>query len=189
MANPYYRRLNGMGAAAPELSLGPSLLRSANALAVAREETPINHFSWLFPGANSQHVRVSGSIVTPAYSVIGAPPTEVFSYTVPQGMRFSLRGVLVDGSSVANWDQGSGDMVFSLVVTSAGARAVDGFNLVDTQLGSLENGPWPIDGRLEFSALDVLTWFVQTFANVGQGAPNRVRCALIGHLYPNTETI
>jgi hypothetical protein len=140
-------------------------------------------YQWLYPGPNSRHVLERGSVATPAFA---AAPAVVASYTVPEGYRFSLRAVVVDGSQVSNWVPGSSDMLFNLRVISPGTRIVDYFQDVKTPLGSTVI-PWPVLGRLEFTSDDVLQWDVATVQNVGVGDPNFVSCFLLGHIYPNSE--
>lgn len=141
-------------------------------------------YQWLYPGPNSRHVLARGSVATPAFNT---PPAQVVSYTVPEGYRFSLRAVVIDGSQVSNWIPGSPDMQFNLNCIAAGTRIVDFLQDVLTPLGSTVI-PWPILGRLEFESLEQLAWDVSTFQNVGVGAPNFVSCFLLGHIYPNSET-
>ncbi len=140
-------------------------------------------YQWLYPGPNSRHVLLRGSVATPVYNAVAATVVE---YTVPEGFRFSLRAVVVDGSQVANWIPGSPDMLFNLRVIAPGTRVVDYFQDVKTPLGSPVI-PWPILGRLEFTSDDILRWDVATFQNVGEGAPNFVSCFLLGHIYPSNE--
>lgn len=148
-----------------------------------KEEWP---YRWLFPDAHSDHVLAQGSLPTPTYSP-GTPGTGiVLQYTVPDAMRFSLRGIVIVGN-VSGWAQGSGDMFFDLSVASGGDRKVDFLSDILTELGSLQTGPYPIGGRLEFESKDILQLQVTTVANVGIGSPNFVTCHLWGHIYPNSE--
>lgn len=149
-----------------------------------KEEWPYN---WVFPGSHSRHVLSQGSLPVPDYVAASGPATGVvLQYVVPDGMRFSLRGVVV-AANVASWNQGSTDMTFTLAVVSGGNRNVDFLFEVNTELGSLQEGPYPIGGRLEFESLDVLEWSVTASANVGIGSPNFVICHLWGHTYPTSE--
>ena len=98
-----------------------------------------------------------------------------------------MRGIVIAAPNVASWSQGSGDMFFTLSVLSGGNRTVDFFFNVLTELGSLQDGPYPIGGRLEFESLDQLSLTVTTVQNIGQGAPNFVTGHLWGHTYPTSE--
>jgi hypothetical protein len=162
--------------------ISPDSVRGGSAVMRGREggKWP---YQWLYPGPNSRHVLVRGSVATPAF---GDPAVVAVQYVVPQSYRFSLRAVVVDGSRVANWNQGSNDMTFNLHVRSAGDRIADWFQDVTTQLGSTQI-PWPVLGRLEFLSNEVLSWEVATAQNVGVGDPNFVSCFLLGHIYPNSE--
>ena len=143
------------------------------------EEWP---YAWLFPGVHSKAVHAHGEIATPA-----APSalTAIFTYQVPTGMIFVLRGLMC-GSNASNWTVGSGDVTFSLdVVTSGGPRPVEfyGNSSILVPLGSTEL-PWPILGRLEFESEETLQLAVTNNANANGGF---VYGALVGHLYPAGE--
>lgn len=175
---PTMKRRQGMGAANPALAL-TDYTRGIQNSQTPQAEWPYN---WLFPGAHSDHVLAQGSVPTPDYGS-SAP---ILQYVVPTAMRFSLRGLVLAGN-VASWVQGSGDLLFSLSVISGGNRNVDFLFNVPTELGSLQNGPYPIGGRLEFESDDVLQLTVTSVANIGVGAPNFVTGHLWGHIYPNSE--
>jgi len=143
---------------------------------------------WLFPGPHSRHVRAAPTTVVsvPDYVTAAAPQTVVvLQYQVPDGMVFSLRGVSVL-AFVQSWNQGSLDLVFNLNVVSGGTRGVDFLQNITTELGSTEL-PFPIGGRLEFEANEVLQFTATASANVAIGAPNNLVCMLWGHLYPQSE--
>jgi hypothetical protein len=163
--------------------LAPAIVRAGDA-AMRGRGAGRWPYQWLYPGPNSRHVLARGSAATPAFNSGGVA---VVTYQVPEGYRFSLRAVVVDGSQVSNWVPGSGDMTFDLNVISAGARTVDFLQNVLTPLGSAVI-PWPILGRLEFESGEQLQWLVSTAQNVGVGAPNFVSCFLLGHTYPDSET-
>src|SRR5579864_8553783 len=131
---------------------------------------------YLFPGPNARHVRAASKVAVPDYT--GGPATALLtpSFQVPYGMVFSLRGVCLL-AFVASWNQASGDLLFTLSVTSGGNRSVDYLLNIDTELGSTEL-PFPIGGRLEFEPLDILQWSVLASANVGIGAPNFIEAVL-----------
>lgn len=153
----------------------------------ALAKTDCNRFPWLVPGKHSRHIRAASKVAIPDYVTAGAPQTAALlnSFQVPDGMIFSLRGICFLGF-VQSWAQASGDLTWSLQITSGGPRTVDYFVNVDTELGSVER-PFPIGGRLEFEPLDILQGFVTASANVGIGAPNFVELILWGHTYPAAE--
>ena len=112
-------------------------------------------FPWLIPGAQSRHVNAIGSVASP-----GAPATAVIvTYTVPEGMVFSLRGVAVGCNDPgALWTEGSSQLIFSLLVTSAGGtRPVEYFANLVNRVGS-EGQPYPVIGRADFEENNILTW-------------------------------
>ena len=145
---------------------------------------------YLFPGPNSRHVRAASSVAVPDYTGV-TPNTATAAllpaFEVPDGMIFSLRGVVI-GGFVQSWNQGSQDMLFTLQVTAGGTRNVDYLQNINTELGGTLL-PFPIGGRLEFEPLDVLQWFVTVTANVQIGAPNFVCATLWGHLYPAGQRV
>jgi len=152
-------------------------------------ESPVSPVlpQYLFPGPNSRHVLAASKVAVPDYTIAPATATLAPTFTVPDGMVFSLRGVSILGF-VASWNQASGDLLFTLSVLSGGNRAVDYLQNIDTELGSTEL-PFPIGGRLEFEPLDQLIWTVLASANVGFGAPNVVKAYLWGHLYPASQRV
>lgn len=163
--------------------VAPSIVKAGDAAARGRTAGRWP-YQWMYPGPNSRHVLARGSAPTPDFN---AGPADVVTYIVPEGYRFSLRAVVIDGSQVSGWIPGSPDMQFDLHCVAAGDRIVDFLQDVLTPLGSPVI-PWPILGRLEFESLEQLTWRVSTFQNVGVGDPNFVSCFLLGHIYPNSET-
>ena len=141
---------------------------------------------WLYPGPNSRHVIAAPIVPIAVPDYTGGPVTQlVLQYVVPDGMIFSCRGysVLVFAQG---WNQGAGDLSFTLAVVSGGNRNVDFLQNILTERGSTTL-PYPVGGRLEFEPLEVLQWTVTASANVGIGLPNNVVCTLWGHLYPAAE--
>ena len=152
-------------------------------------ESPVSPVlpQYLFPGPNSRHIRAAAKAAVPDYTLGPATALLTPSFQVPDGMVFSLRGVQVLGF-VASWNPASGDLLFTLAVTSGGNRNVDYLQNIDIEMGSPEL-PYPIGGRLEFEPLDILQWSVLASANVGIGAPNFVEAVLWGHLYPASQRV
>lgn len=183
---PMRRRAIGMGAVAPQTN-PLALAAYARALEASQSNEAEWPYNWLFPAAHSRHVLSQGAQAVPDYTL--APATAiVLQYQVPDGMRFSLRGVVVSGANIQSWNQGSGDLTFTLAVVSGGNRNVDFLANITTELGSFNQGPFPIGGRLEFESLDILQWIMTAKANVGIGAPNFGICALWGHTYPTSDS-
>ncbi len=153
----------------------------------ALAKTNCNRFPWLVPGEHSRHIRAASKVAIPDYSATPAVTTAVLipAFQVPDGMVFSLRGICFL-SFLQSWNQGSGDLLWTLNVTSGGTRSVDYLVNVDTELGSTER-PFPIGGRQEFEPLDILQASITATANVSIGAPNFVEMILWGHIYPAAE--
>lgn len=161
---------------------GPSLVEAARTLGTAKRRAGTFPYQWLFPGPNSRHVRTQSSV-----NMTGSSYGDTLSlnnpYLVPEGMRFSLRGVVV-GSTVPDWEQASGNLLFTLQVSKVGARNVDWLTNVNTSLGSPQE-PFPVLGRLEFNSLDVLSWTVSPVAAITLTGFSFAM--LIGHTYPDSE--
>ena len=139
--------------------------------------------AWLVPGDHSRHVLAGAgsSVATP---VIGSDATAV-TYKVPSGRIFSLRGISIITEFPA-FVPGDGSFTFTLKVTeSGGTRNVDFLAGLTMPLGD-QIRPYPIGGRLEFDALDVLTGVVHNVSGAA-GAPNFVTFLLWGHTYPESE--
>ncbi len=174
--------INGVGTR-EVLSPVRGITEGARALGGARARAGIFPYQWIFPGPNSKTVRAAGSVIMPA--AYGTTAT-VLDYAVPQGMRFSLRAVVIDCTS-PDWNQGSGELIFNVaVVESIGPRFVDGLSNIRTTLGS-RSQPFPVFGRLEFEALTKLrvTMLPVSGLSVSQGYGIAMLC---GHLYPNSES-
>lgn len=121
-----------------------------------------------------------------AFPAMAAGPTTILTYEVPVGLRFSLRAVVLAFFGTG-WNEGLGDITFTVSVIAAGTRNIDFLVSVKTHLGSPEE-PFPIYGRLEFGPSDILVVTVTNVNdNVSAGPPNAVTAMLIGHTYPNAE--
>lgn len=159
---------------------GPAEVEAARALATPRRALGIFPYQWLFPGPHSKQVLANASIplAGPTFS------NDILTYTVPDGMIFSLRGVVI-GCLDPTWVEGTIALTFTLTVTAAGTRNVDFLQNINTRLGSLVS-PYPLLGRLEFAPNDVLTWSVLDDAT-GPAAGQIVFAHLVGHTYPQSE--
>ena len=161
---------------------GTDLVRAAGALEGNSRRLGKFPYQWLKPGPNSQHVLAAGAAAMPGG--YGTTST-LLTYTVESGLRFSLRGILL-GSTSPDWEEGSGNLIFSVQVGGVGQRPVDWLASVDTRLGSTTNGPWPILGRLEFQAEEVISVLATPIAVITLGAGFNF-AKLVGHTYPNFE--
>jgi hypothetical protein len=135
---------------------------------------------WLIPGPQSAPVTAVNSIAMPAAGV-----TTILDYQVPQGLIFSLRGVVVNVVDPSGtWNEGGSQLVFQLqVIGSGGTRFVEFFAALDSQIGSRFQ-PYPILGRSEFGETDILRWLVTSDGSVTAGSPQFLIAHLIGHTYP-----
>lgn len=165
------------------LSPGRGQTQAAAALAGNRRRVGQFPYQWMFPGPNSKYVREYGQLLIPA-----APSVDnvVTTYLVPEGLIFSLRGLVIDSTS-PDWTQGDPNgLLFSLrVVEGVGVRRVEGFEDIRTVIGSRQL-PFPIGGRLEFQSNTQL----QILMTLGtQPTPDQGYAFgwIIGHTYPNAE--
>lgn len=139
--------------------------------------------NWLIPPRLSTNVLAIGNLAMPAGGT-----SVVVSYTVPQGLRFSLRGVVVSVVDPSGtWVQGSGSLRFKLLcIGTGGARAVENFENVISPLGSAVV-PYPVLGRTEFIETDVLEWTLTATGVVTSALPQLAICHLLGFTYPISE--
>ena len=165
---------------------GPSLVEAASALENPRRIIGKWPYQWLFPGPNSRHVLANDAEPVPAHS---GGTVNLINYQVPDGWRFSLRGI-VFGFNGTGWNEGTATgLSFTLVCNSAGPRNVDFLQNILTHLGSADQ-PYPILGRLEFEPLAQLYVVVENIGTVvAPGPPNTVYAHLVGHTYPNSEQV
>ena len=142
-------------------------------------------YQWLYPGPNSRPVFENGVIPLPDISGGSPVSAQVITYQVPDGWRFSLRGIVLDFIG-SGWVEGSGDLVFNVEVQAAGIRNLEFLGNVKTVIGSRVDGPYPILGRMEFAPLDILVVNVtnNAVANIGT---QFVTAHLVGHIYPNSQ--
>lgn len=164
---------------------GPSLVQASRALERRERGAGAWPYQWLYPGPNSRQVLATAQIPSPHPGVAITPIG--LGYQVPEGLRFSLRGI-VFGFAGTGWVEASGALLFTLQITSSGGmRNVDFLANIATRLGSSAL-PYPILGRLEFDSLDVLNPLVLN-VSVPFLATNFVFAHLVGHTYPNSEAV
>lgn len=173
-------RRNGMGAVPQEL------VRGADALQAEKQDTDNAWpYFWREPRAYSQSVPRIKSIPTPAVGVV----TLITSVQVPAGFNFILQGIL-HGVNLAPggvvWTPGSGDFLWTVDVdVPIGATAVSGYGLPDMtamaeQRGSLEQGPFPVDGYNVFGPYQVVRYKVVTGAAIPVAGGNFIFAGLCG---------
>jgi hypothetical protein len=142
-------------------------------------------YQWSQPGPNSKPVIETASVEIPVDAV--PADLDVVSFTVPDGMVFSLTG-FVTGFSGSGWTPFSTQLVFSLFVQgSGGSWTVDYLRGISWANGSLEQGPYPVPARLEFKPRDVLTWRASIDGTLLPGVGQNAFAQIYGHLYPIVE--
>lgn len=163
------------------------LVRGANALQTQKDDLDSTWpYFWREPRSFTQSVPRIKSIPTPNPATV----TEITSVTVPAGYNFILAGVLhgfvssVGGGVV--WTPGSGDILWTVDVNvPVDAVAVSGYGLPDLsnmaeQRGSLELGPFPLDGYNVFGPYDVIRYKCITTASIPVAGGNFIFAGLIG---------
>jgi hypothetical protein len=163
---------------------GPSEILAAMALLAERKGTGVFPYQWIFPGPSARPVIAEG-IVAP--SIVPGQVLVVVEYDVPTGERFVLDGVVFQYLNGNTWVEGSGTILWNLVVNSAGDRTVEWFVNVASRRGSNITGPYPVPKTLEFAPRDILQ-ITATFS--GAGVTNGLLLAqIVGHTYPNSEAL
>lgn len=168
---------------------------SANSnLYALRGARAVSEFSqWEAPYPWTKEGRPFGAVSFSARDSIAAPAlatqTLVCSYTVPQGMWGVFTSFLCRyiGSGFV---EGSGDITYAIdinkpiSVTLTSGHSVPYYGNIITNLGSFEDGPWPIDGHVILRDGDELRLKVTiNNAAIGVGAPNYVHGALNGWVW------
>lgn len=166
------------------IKTGASLIEAARGLETQRRGAGVWPYQWLFPGPNARPVNAGAGVTVP---LLGGGNNTVVQYQVPEGFRFSLRGVVV-GFLGSGWTEGSTDFEFSLQVLAAGSRNVEYLNNVRSHLGSLES-PYPILGTSEYDPLDLLQWVCLESGVVAPSASNFLFAQIVGWEYPLSEAV
>lgn len=168
---------------------GAALIRAAQeTLASPEHAEGLWPFQWLYPGPNSRMALPNGAVaIPPILTPATTAQAVVFEYQVPEGFRFSLRGVTMNAFA-ADWNPGSGQISFTLLVKySTGPRNVEFLSATSIGIGTFEK-PYPLEGRLEFAPLDVLQVVVTNNSISTPAAADFAYAILQGFTYPNSES-
>lgn len=138
------------------------------------------------PGHVARHIM--GSIPAPAYGI--ANQVEIVNYTVPSGMWFVIKGLLIryDGQ---NFVPGSGDVIFQVDLNNPNTfsatggnfgvgRAIPDYGQIPFNLGSFDFGAFRIWGSPIFYSNERIGVKGYTVRNVATGAPNQFSAMLVG---------
>jgi hypothetical protein len=137
-------------------------------------------YQWLFAGPNSRPVMAWASNPFVGYGTA----VVLASYQVPEGMRFSLRGVVAQ-CICSDFSDASGNVTFNLAAQGVGTRNVEGWGAFTTRRGSTEQ-PFPITGRLEFQSRETVLLTCTPVAVITLAGSFGFGM-LVGHEYPNSE--
>lgn len=130
-------------------------------------------YPWCYPPPNAKDAMPSGSIPAPAANTQAL----ILQYTVPQGMRFYLVG-LIQQIATSGFVEGSGSVIWTVDKdTPIGAPAVQSspvawLNNLPFTLGSFNNGPFKLGNPEIFEAGDTIRSKVITDGSITPGAPN-----------------
>ena len=156
----------------------------------ARSDEERTPYPWVMLPPGGISFFAMGSVPAPAFGQ--ANQVTLATYTVQDGWEGTLQDVLViyDDQGAATFVQGSGDIVWTIDIDNplgsplATSRFLPNYAQILTQLGSLENGPWPVRGGWRMKQGEVYRVKAYTVANVATGAPNFVHGALLGWVWP-----
>lgn len=176
-------RTNGRGLSGPPQDLVNGANGMLGSTAIQDSRWP---YWWEVPRTNTQYKQPIQWIAAPAPATV----TEVASLIVPPGFCFVLRGILqVFSTGTAGapvFVDGSGDILWSVDVDNPiGSVALSGYGLPDLTAmkehrGSLDDGPWELEGYTVFDQYQVLRYKVVTSVNIAPGAPNYIGCGFFG---------
>ncbi len=169
--------------AEPLLMTGPQAVRAANSLRRPPQPNQPVPFPWDLAPKDSRPVCQSGSVASPAQ----AAQVVVVQYQVPDGFQFALKGrinaytgTMVIGSGDALWTT---DVNKQLNLTTPQGWTVEGLQAESFGVGSLTEGPFPVEGFLVFDPNDIVR-VKATNVNVDAGAPNYFISVLMGWIWP-----
>lgn len=168
---------------------GPESIAAAQQLREERAAKSQWPYPWSFPPPGAIRVTAgadaSGTIPVP----VAATPTQGLLYTVDEGFQFALEAIVVEyinSGVIGLWSPG--DVLWSLTLNTPVAVAtfqgspIQGFNLVDVPLGTLQI-PWPMVCAELFQPNDAIR-SVFTNVNLAAGAPNFLKTILLGWKWP-----
>lgn len=167
---------------------GSNLANAARPLADPKRALGKYEEQWNYPGPNSKMAVPNGAIAIPQIVFPATSATAmIFSYEVPEGYRLVLTDILLNAFG-ADWNPGSGQLLFTLVVKYAsGPRNVEFLQNLPFGLGTSER-PWPLRGRLEFNSRDVLQPMVLNSGIATPSPASFAYAALNGFTYPSSES-
>jgi hypothetical protein len=161
--------------------------------AVSSLVVPLDYRSVRGMPAQGKHVHRRGVLVVPAAAIAPADPTEgiITSYTVPNGWLFLLTHILLQymgATAAADFEGLETELFYTLRVD--GRQFPDDFGTINTSLGGLSQGPYPISGGIQFSGgnLVELVVNVPSGSMIATGGTNRVFGHLIGWARPGGRT-
>lgn len=175
-----------------------SLVEGAAALKRTGQQTRHEDFpyAWVYPPPGSIGRNPQTVVAAPANTVL----TELLKFVVPDGYFFRMSGLILtyigtpinDAGQLVTWNidvniPTSIGGTLTAPVLPSGYRVQD-FGVVKVHLGSLDTGPYPIDGPLLFDPRAEIRVKVQTtapFPAVGSGVFFVTR--LRGYVWPENR--
>lgn len=153
---------------------------AARAAALAQ---PVGASPWREVADTAEYTHRRGSIEVPAAD---GSLNVIVSFSVQPGYAAVLTAVLFNFSGqVAPQEGNSADVLYSLRVDSS--YFPRDFGSINTSLGSLANGPYPIPGGLRLKAGQTIEGLIQVPVNspVSTGPGSFAICHLLGWQWPD----
>jgi len=147
-------------------------------------------FPWVYPPPGSEERCPGTVVVAPTNGVL----TELVAFQVPDGYFFRVTGLLLsytgitidDGSQLVVWNVDV-DIPTSAPTALPSGRRIPDFGVVKTHLGSLEFGPWPIDGPMIIDPRSTIRVKVTTTAPFTVGLPCSFVTRIRGYIWPENR--
>jgi hypothetical protein len=127
-----------------------------------------------------------GSIIAPVAGTLNAPIT---SYTVPDGHQAAVVGLMLKYSPATppgGFVEGDSTLLFFSLRLN-GSQFVSDYDSIPNDLGDFLSGPWPLPGKLNLFAADLLEILVTVpvGSTIDVAGNNRFHGHLIGYYWPN----
>jgi hypothetical protein len=151
----------------------------------AKLAQPVGATPWRDVAETAEYVHRRGSIVVPPND--GSYNT-IVDFTVQAGYEAVLSHLLFVFSGATPPQEGDSASIFYAVRIDGGFYARD-FQSIDTSLGSLANGPYPIPGGLRLKAGQTVEGLVNVpvTSAISTGPGNFSICHLIGWQWPDRD--
>ena len=132
-----------------------------------------------------QRFHAFNSIIAP---VAGTSLALITSYVVPAAHLASIVGIMLQyiGTPAPPPEGDATQYFFSVRLNSV--QMVPFWSNIPNTLGNFDNGPWPVPGKLNLFASDLVEVLVTVpgGSTIATGSPNRFHAHLLGYYWPNS---